>query len=137
MKVQNFYKKTEVIRYLFWGVITVIVNYASYLLLKVVMPYQVANLVSIIFTKLFAYCTNKKFVFQSVTDLKGQVKEIARFVLGRGVTGIVDFAGLIVLTEMFLIDDKLGKIIMIVITTILNYILGKLYVFKPQSRIEN
>lgn len=77
MKVQNFYKKTEVIRYLFWGVITVIVNYASYLLLKVVMPYQMANLVSIIFTKLFAYCTNKKFVFQSVTDLKGQVKEIA------------------------------------------------------------
>ena len=117
-------------RYLFWGVITVIVNYISYLLLEIIMPYQIANLISIIFTKVFAYYTNKKYVFRSVTGVWEQIKEIVRFILGRGFTGLVDFFGLIMLTELFLIDDRLGKVIMIVITTILNYFLGKVFVFK-------
>ena len=130
MKIQNLFEKKEVTRYLFWGVITVIVNYISYLLLKIIMPYQIANLISIIFTKIFAYYTNKKYVFRSVTGVWEQIKEIARFILGRGFTGLVDFFGLIMLTELFLIDDRLGKVIMIVITTILNYFLGKVFVFK-------
>ena len=124
------FEKKEVTRYLFWGVITVIVNYISYLLLKIIMPYQIANLISIIFTKIFAYYTNKKYVFRSVTGVWEQIKEIVRFILGRGFTGLVDFFGLIMLTELFLIDDRLGKVIMIVITTILNYFLGKVFVFK-------
>ncbi len=130
MKIQNLFEKKEVTRYLFWGVITVIVNYISYLLLKIIMPYQIANLISIIFTKIFAYYTNKKYVFRSVTGVWEQIKEIVRFILGRGFTGLVDFFGLIMLTELFLIDDRLGKVIMIVITTILNYFLGKVFVFK-------
>lgn len=133
MKVQDVFEKKEAIRYIFWGVITVVVNYASYLLLKIIMPYQAANLISIIFTKIFAYCTNKKFVFHTETHLKEQAKEIARYILGRGITGLVDFLGLIVLTELFLLDDRLGKMVMIVITTILNYFLGKLFVFKKDS----
>lgn len=130
MKIQNLFEKKEVTRYLFWGVITVIVNYISYLLLKIILPYQIANLISIIFTKIFAYYTNKKYVFRSVTGVWEQIKEIVRFILGRGFTGLVDFFGLIMLTELFLIDDRLGKVIMIVITTILNYFLGKVFVFK-------
>lgn len=130
MKIKNLFEKKEVIRYLFWGVITVVVNYASYLILKLIMRYQIANLISIIFTKIFAYCTNKKFVFQTVTNLKEQVKEIARYILGRGITGLVDFFGLIALTEILQMDDRLGKVIMIVVTTVLNYFFGKIFVFK-------
>lgn len=130
MKVQNIFEKKEAMRYLFWGVVTVAVNYVSYLLLKMIMPYQAANLISIIFTKIFAYCTNKKFVFQTVTDYKEQIKEIVRYILGRSITGLVDFFGLIVLTEIILIDDRLGKMVMIIITTVLNYFLGKIFVFK-------
>lgn len=130
MKVQNIFEKKEAIRYLFWGVITVVVNYVGYLLLKLIMPYQAANLISIVFTKVFAYCTNKKFVFQTETNLKEQVKEIVRYVLGRGITGLVDFFGLIILTELLLVDDRLGKMIMIVVTTVLNYLFGKLFVFR-------
>lgn len=130
MKVQNIFEKKEAIRYLFWGVITVVVNYVSYILLKIIMPYQAANLISIVFTKVFAYCTNKKFVFQTETNLKEQAKEIVRYILGRGITGLIDFFGLIILTELLLVDDRLGKMIMIVVTTVLNYLFGKLFVFK-------
>lgn len=130
MKVQNIFEKKEAIRYLFWGVITVVVNYVSYILLKIIMPYQTANLISIVFTKVFAYCTNKKFVFQTETNLKEQAKEIVRYILGRGITGLIDFFGLIILTELLLVDDRLGKMIMIVVTTVLNYLFGKLFVFR-------
>lgn len=134
MKVQDFFEKKEAVRYLFWGVITVIVNYASYLLLKMIMPYQAANLISIIFTKVFAYCTNKKFVFQTVTDLKEQLKEILRYIAVRVTTGLVDFFGLILLTEMLLVDDRIGKVFMIMITTALNYFLGKVFVFTGEKK---
>ena len=137
MKIQTLFEKKEVTRYLIWGVITVIVNYISYLLLKIIRPYQIANLISIIFTKIFAYYTNKKYVFRSVTGVWEQIKEIVRFILGRGFTGLVDFFGLIMLTELFLIDDRLGKVIMIVITTILNYFLGKVFVFKQSRNSES
>lgn len=130
MKVNEIFERKEVTRYLFWGVVTVLVNYFSYLLLEQFLAYQIANLISIIFTKVFAYCTNKKFVFQTKTNFKEQVLEVLRYILGRGFTGVVDFFGLILLVDILLINDKLGKMIMIVITTILNYFCGKVFVFK-------
>lgn len=130
MKVNEIFERKEVTRYLFWGVVTVLVNYFSYLLLEQFLAYQIANLISIIFTKVFAYCTNKKFVFQTKTNFKEQVLEVLRYILGRGFTGVVDFFGLILLVDILLINDKLGKMIMIVITTILNYFCGKIFVFK-------
>lgn len=130
MKVNEIFERKEVTRYLFWGVVTVLVNYFSYLLLEQFLAYQIANLISIIFTKVFAYCTNKRFVFQTKTNFKEQVLEVLRYILGRGFTGVVDFFGLILLVDILLINDKLGKMIMIVITTILNYFCGKIFVFK-------
>lgn len=130
MKVNEIFERKEAIRYLFWGVVTVLVNYFSYLLLKQFLVYRTANLISIIFTKVFAYCTNKKFVFQTKTNCKEQILEVLRYILGRGFTGVVDFFGLILLVDILLINDKLGKMIMIVITTILNYFCGKIFVFQ-------
>ena len=130
MKINSVFEKKEAFRYLFWGVMTVLLNYFSYLLLKQFLVYQIANLCSIIITKVFAYCTNKKFVFRTKTNFKEQLSEIFRYILGRGFTGIVDFVGLMVLVDIFSVDDKLGKLLMIVVTTALNYVLGKLFVFK-------
>lgn len=119
----------ETVRYVFWGVITVGVNYGSYILLKFITDYKIANLFSIIFTKIFAYCTNRKFVFQTKTKGRKQLYEIIRYAIVRVATGIVDFVGLIMLTDFCKIDDRFGKMIMIAVSTILNYFLGKFFVF--------
>lgn len=136
MKVRGIFEKKEAARYLFWGVMTVLLNYFSYLLLKQFMAYQMANLFSIILTKVFAYCTNKKFVFQTKTGFREQINEIIRYILGRGFTGVVDFFGLIFLVNVLSVDDRCGKMVMIVITTALNYILGKLFVFRKNRRTD-
>lgn len=133
MQGSKIFEKKEALRYFFWGVITVLVNYFSYFLLKQFMAYKIANLISIVFTKVFAYYTNKKFVFRTKTNLKGQVMEVVRYVLGRGFTGLVDFVGLIVLVDVIRMDDGNGKMAMIVITTALNYVLGKVFVFKKED----
>ncbi len=133
MKIDAIFEKKEAVRYLFWGVMTVLLNYFSYLLLKQFLVYQLANLFSILTTKVFAYCTNKKFVYRTRTNFKEQIREIIRYILGRGATGIVDFLGLIVLVNTLSMDDRIGKFIMIMITTVLNYLLGKVYVFKKRK----
>ncbi len=122
----------ELVRYGFWGVITVLFSMFSYALFVKILDYKIANLVSIILTKAFAYFTNKKFVFKTNTNIREQIKEIFKFILTRGFTGIIDWVGLIVFVEVFLIDDIISKSIMIVITTILNYILGKYAVFNTK-----
>ena len=48
---------------------------------------------------------------------------------------MVDFLGLIVLVDTLMINDKFGKMIMIVITTILNYFCGKIFVFKKFNKL--
>lgn len=133
LQIQEFFERKEAERYIFWGIVTTIINYLSYLLLKIFLPYQTANLINVIFIKILAYFTNKKFVFRTITDFGEQVKEIVRYILVRVATGVIDYFGLIIFVEMLAVDDRLGKIVMIVIVTILNYILGKLFVFKKNS----
>lgn len=129
MKSKLFEKK-EAFRFVFWGVVTTLANYFSFYLLQKVMAYQIANLISIIFTKVFVYYTNKRFVFRTKTNWKGQIGEVFRYVIGRGFTGVVDFVGLIVLVDVFGIDGSIGKMIMIAVIMPLNYILGRVFVFK-------
>lgn len=135
MKSKLFEKK-EAFRFAFWGVVTTLANYFSYFLLQKVMAYQIANLISIIFTKVFVYYTNKRFVFRTKTNWKGQIGEVLRYVVGRGFTGVVDFFGLIVLVDVLGIDGRIGKMIMIAVIMPLNYILGRVFVFKKDKGAE-
>lgn len=130
---EKIFEKKEAFRFGFWGVATTLFNYFSFFFLKQIMAYQIANLISIISTKILVYYTNKKFVFRTKTGLKGQVLEVLRYVLGRGFTGVVDFVGLIVLVDVFGVDDRIGKVIMIIIIMPLNYILGRVFVFKKKD----
>lgn len=135
--VGRLFEKEETLRYIFWGFAAVGVSYFSFVFLDKIMPYQIANLISILCTKAFAYFTNRKFVFRSETEAAGQFKEIVRFIMSRGFTGVVDFFGLILLTEVFLLESKVGKMIMIPITTAMNYLLGKFFVFRGRPGKES
>lgn len=130
---KKIFEKREAFRFGFWGVVTTLYNYFSFFFLKQLMAYQIANLISIISTKILVYYTNKKFVFRTKTGMKGQMLEVFRYVLGRGFTGVVDFVGLIVLVDVFGVDDRIGKMVMIVIIMPLNYILGRVFVFQKKD----
>ena len=57
-------------------------------------------------------------------------KEIIKYTISRLLTMIVDYLGLIILVEVFNINEIIGKIIVVTTVVVLNYILSKYYVYK-------
>ncbi len=125
----------EMLAYCFWGATTTAVNLLVYMGLKCLIGYQFANLAAIIAGKAYAYIVNKRFVFQSVcANWKVLLREIGAFVLTRGLTGIIDFVGVILLVEWMCAGQNTAKLFMTGLVIIINYFLGKKVVFLNGDR---
>ena len=129
----------EFINYGFWGFITTLVNIGSFQLLYYIgLDYRIANLITIIITKSFAYLVNKYFVFKSrCANRKELLNEVVRFMLSRGFTGLIDYFGLILLVQYLIINPQIGKIITVITVVIINYALGKFIVYKGKNSSDN
>lgn len=127
---------SEFLRYAFWGIVTVLVSLSSFRGLCLAgLEYQSANLCSILLTKTVAFLSNKTFVFRSRTKGTGDtIREGIRFLLSRGLTGIIEFLGLIGWVELLHLAEMPGKLFLLAITTALNYVLGKHYVFVRKKK---
>ncbi len=122
----------EFIRYIIWGLITTLFHFLFYYLLNIIgLYYVIANVIAIITTKALAYICNKLFVFKRKCDnYKELLKEIFHFIISRGFTFLIDFFGLILLVDVFKFNKFIGKIIVLIIVVIINYILGKDFVYR-------
>lgn len=127
----------ETMRYAFWGVVTMVLGVAVYQgLLIVGMNYRFANFISLIVGKLSAYLCNKFFVFKVFQHSFSEwLKEFARFVIARGATFLIDYFGVILAVEMLHWDKVISKYFFVILVLILNYIFGKLIVFKKEKDI--
>ena len=135
-KLISLYKKyEEIINYVIVGGLTTLVSLATYYLcvLTVFDPdnavlLQLANIISWVVAVTFAYITNRIFVFKSKS--KDYVKEISSFAGSRVVTLLLDMGIMFLGVTILGFNDKIAKLVVQVIVTILNYILSKLFVFK-------
>ncbi len=132
---KNLYiKYKEVINYLFFGVLSFIVSMVSYYLCRLCFDYLVSNLISWIIAVVFAYVTNKLFVFESKVETKAKlVKEFTLFVGGRIFTLVLETLILCVMVDMMKINDMMVKVIAQAIVILTNYIVSKLIIFKKQK----
>jgi len=89
---------------------------------------QISNLFSWILSVLFAYFTNRVFVFKSKE--KNLKKEATNFIGSRVLTLLLDMVVMFLLVTMLGFNDKLGKIISQIFVIVGNYIISKLFVFK-------
>lgn len=120
----------ETISYAFFGVLTSVENVVLFEMLSSKLEYKFANFITLLIVKLTAYICNKNFVFMSKTGTKiGLLKEFLRFIVARGLTMIVDYAGLIILVEVFARNIFFSKCVVTVIVIVLNYFIGKKHVF--------
>lgn len=92
---------------------------------------QIANIISWICAVLFAYCTNRKFVFESKNINK--IKEFLRFVGARLTTLWIDMLVMALLVNVLDWNDKISKIIVQFIVLSINYIFSKFFVFKEKN----
>lgn len=129
-----FHKNRELFFYLVFGVLTTLVNYGCYLLLspffeKTTIPTVISQVVSI----LFAYFTNRTFVFQSkAKTAKAVLVEMAAFFGARLLSAVLDIGIMWGFSDKLGWNDKLVKLGSNVFVIIFNYIASKLVIFRKQ-----
>lgn len=124
----------ELISYVFWGVMSFLVNMGLFrLLLYVGVEYWITNIITIIFLKFFVFTTNKLFVFKTKTNSFGALlKEFLKFLGSRIFTNLLDYFGLILMVEVFGWDAFYCKLAIQVVITVVNYIFSKYFIFKKK-----
>jgi putative flippase GtrA len=128
-----FYKYKEIILYCIFGGLTTIINIIAYFIFSRFfnVNYLVSNIIAWVLSVLFAYVTNKTFVFQSRnTEVKYVIKELIAFIGSRLFSGVLDFGIMYVFVDVLSFNDFIIKIIANVIVIVINYIFSKLMVFK-------
>lgn len=138
----NKYK--SVIAYLFWGVVTTIVNIGVFQWLSsgIHWNYQLANIIAWFVSVLVAYLTNKVWVFGShYTTFRAFIVEFIKFYFYRALTLLIDivfmYVGVTLLGLDSAIQQLVVKILDNVVVVIANYIFSKWLIFKTNDKIAN
>lgn len=123
----------EVIAYLFFGVLTTLVNFVIYFMCTKLFAvnYLLANALSWAGAVAFAYVTNRIWVFQSKNyGVRAIFKEMIAFVGCRLFSGAMDMAIMFIGVEVLGISDDVTKLLTQVVVVVLNYIFSKMIIFK-------
>lgn len=133
-KIVKLYRQyREIINYLVFGVLTTLVNIISFMVCTDVLhiQYLISNVIAWILSVLFAYITNRKYVFESYE--KNVMAEMTKFFSSRAATLVLDMVILWLFVDVFTVDNLIAKIIANVLVVITNYVLSKLIVFKSEE----
>ena len=128
-----FAKYKQTILYLIFGVLSTIVNILTYAFCtrNLNIEFLISNWIAWIVAVLFAYITNKFFVFESKeTNIKFLIKELSSFVSCRILSGIIEMILMYTMISLMSLNDFIVKIITNVVVVILNFIFSKLIIFK-------
>ena len=127
-KISYYIKKYEsVLLYLIFGVLTTLVNFAAYHVCytKLQFPNLVSNTIAWILSVLFAFITNKIWVFKS--------KSFEFSKLAVELSGFIDTAIMFVGVDLLKRNWIIAKIVSSVVVVILNYIFSKLFIFRKNK----
>lgn len=139
-KLIDLYRKhKEIVNYLIVGVLTTVVSLVVYygLTLTVLDPekavqLQAANVISWIAAVVFAYFTNRRFVFESRSQ--NMLKEAAAFFAARLSTLVLDMVLMFLLVTLLKCNDKIAKLVVQAAVIVANYVLSKFLVFKKKEK---
>ena len=139
-KLIDLYRKhKEIVNYLIVGVLTTVVSLVVYygLTLTVLDPekavqLQAANVISWIAAVVFAYFTNRRFVFESRSQ--NMLKEAAAFFAARLSTLVLDMVLMFLLVTLLKCNDKIAKLVVQAAVIVANYVLSKFLVFKKKKK---
>ena len=128
-------KHWDILSYLFFGVMTTVVNYAVYLPMYnwLHLSATVSNAIAWVVAVAFAFLTNKPFVFGSHDwSAKVVLPELTKFIGCRVGSGLAETAIIFVAVDLLQGNGNLWKLLTSILVVILNYIGSKLFVFKSK-----
>ena len=136
---EQYRKHEEGINYLIFGFLAFVLNYVLYFVFASMlqMHYMIATAVSWVLTVVFAYWTNRNFVFKSQNKEKASVlKEFISFIGARVATEVLELVLMYVMVDLCSINDKISKLVCQVLVILANYVLSKIWIFKDTTKKE-
>ncbi len=128
----------ESIIYLLFGILTTLINIISYNFFTdmCAIHYLISNIIAWCISALFAFVTNKLYVFNSRDyHIIVVLKEFIAFIMARLVTGLLDMIIMYISVDIFSLDDFVTKLFSNVIVILLNYVFSKFIIFKRKDRV--
>lgn len=137
-----YHKHREIIVYMLFGVVTLIVSFGTYFLCYNLLSLSAAasNAVSWVVSVAVAFLTNKPFVFHSRDwSLSTVFREAVEFVGFRFFSGLFETAVLFLISDMHLIqlDGNWAKIITSIFVVLMNYVASKYLIFRNKETENN
>lgn len=133
---QKLFNK-ETISYIIFGVLTTIVDFLFYILCSKILGinYLLSNVVSWFSAVIFAYITNKMFVFKSESySLKTLANEIPAFLSARIISLLFSLVFIYMSVVLFGLNDIIAKTFSCVFVVIINYIFSKFFIFIGEDK---
>lgn len=128
-------KYWDVLSYLFFGVLTTVVNYLIYLPVYNFCGLSAAlsNMIAWVGAVIFAFLTNKPFVFHSHDwSAKTVVPELTKFVSCRIASGVLETVILFLAVDCMNWNGNIWKLVTQVLVIVINYVGSKLLVFRKK-----
>lgn len=127
----------EGIAYLIFGVLTTVIDYAISNLLYYMwkMDPVPAQTIAWVAAVLFAFVTNKWWVFESHTLNPAKVwKEFVSFILCRIATFLFNLAALFIMVDLMKMEFFICKLLISVVVVVLNYVFSKILIFTGDKK---
>ena len=127
----------RVIRYVFFGGLTTLVNLVVYWALRVIFDINlvIANVISVAVAILFAYFVNSKFVFESKAgSVLEHFQEFVKFVSARLSTMVIEVGGVWLMADIIHMNDLFAKFVVQFVVLVLNYVFSKFLVFTKKKK---
>ena len=140
-KLWNFcwdmYRKYEEgINYLIFGFLAFVLNYVLYYVFSGVLDvhHLVSTVLSWALTVVFAYWTNRTFVFKSKNkDAKSLWEEFISFIGARVATELLELGLMFFMVDCARLNEYISKFVCQVLVIVANYFLSKLWIFKEKK----
>lgn len=128
-------KYRELILYVIFGILTTVCNFVVYFIATRMfeLSIEIANILGWFLSVLFAYITNRQYVFRSDEYSKSIIKELLSFYGSRLFTGLLDFGGMWLFADYLKFNDIITKGVLNVIIIVLNFVLSKFLVFQKKN----
>ncbi|WP_250278077.1 GtrA family protein [[Clostridium] colinum] len=121
----------EILLYLIFGVLTTLVDTVVFYVsnYKLNIHYVLSTCLAWLLAVLFAYITNKLFVF-SYKNSQNILKEMFYFFSLRFVSLLLSIVFMVIMVDILNIQELLSKILVNVFVVIANYFFSKIFIFK-------
>lgn len=128
-----YIKHKEILRYIFFGVLATIISITSYWIFNHLMYMNelIANIISWILAVLFAFITNRRWVFQvPKKNERNFIKQLIEFYSGRLLTLALEEIIILIFITLLEFPSMVVKIFAQIAVIVTNYIISKLWIFK-------